>query len=96
VAVGIGVIVGAGVDVGIGVAVGNGVGKTFAAAVGKAESASLMRSLANPSFSSLEGAQAIDSSTMLDNRHNGTHLRRSIIPYLSEYPSRRFDPASSL
>lgn len=63
-AVGIGVVVGAGVDVGIGVAVGNGVGKTFAAAVGRTESASLMRSLTNSSFSSLEGTQATDSRTI--------------------------------
>ena len=95
-AVGIGVIVGTGEGVGIGVAVGRGVGKAFAATVGKAESASLMRSLTNSSFSLLEVAQATDSSTMLDNRHNGTHFSRSIILYLTEYPSRRFDPASSL
>ena len=69
-AVGIGVIVGAGVDVGIGVAVGNGVGKTFAATVGRAESASLMRSLINSSFSLLEGAQATDNRAMLDNRQS--------------------------
>jgi len=61
VVVGIGVIVGAGVDVGIGVAVGNGVGKTFAAAVGRAESASLMRSLTT---SSSERAQAINSKAI--------------------------------
>ncbi len=63
-AVGTGVVVGAGVDVGIGVAVGNGVGKTFAATVGRAESASLMRSLTISSFSSLEGTQATDSRTI--------------------------------
>ena len=91
-----GVIVGAGVDVDIGVAVGIGVGKTFAATVGRAESTSLMRSLTICSFSSLDRAQATDSSTMLDNRHNGTHLKGNIIPYLTEYPSRRFNPASSL
>ena len=52
-AVGIGVIVGAGVDVGIGVPVGKGVGKTFAVTVGRLESISLMRSLTISSFSSL-------------------------------------------
>ena len=94
--VGAGVIVGAGEGVGIVVVVGKGVGKTFAATVGRVDSASLMRSLTNSSFSSLEGAQANDNSTTLDNRHKGTHLRRSIIPYLTEYPSRGFDPARSL
>ena len=74
-------IVGAGVDVGIGVAVGNGVGKTFAAAVGIPSSTSLMRSL---TVSSSEVVQATDSSAALDNRHNATHLSRSIIRYLTE------------
>ncbi len=77
-AVGTRVIVGAGVDVGIGVEVGNGVGKTFAATVGRAESASLMRSLTNSSFSSLERAQATDSRTMLDNKPKATHLSKVI------------------
>ena len=86
--VGIGVIVGAGVEVGIGVAVGNGVGKTFAVIVGRAESASLIRSLTNSSFSSLGRAQATDSRAMLDNRHKTTHLSKSIIPNLSVYPFR--------
>ncbi len=60
-AVGTGVIVGAGVDLGIGVAVGNGVGKTLATAVGRPDSASLMRSLTN---SSLERAQAVNSKAI--------------------------------
>ncbi len=95
-AVGIGVIVGAGVDVGIGVAVGNVVGKTFAVTVGRAESASLMRSLTYSSFSSLGRPQATDSRAMLDNRHNATHLSKRIIPYLLIQPFGRFDPATPL
>ena len=93
--VGIGVIVGAGVDVGIGVAVGNGVGKTFAVIVGRAESASLMRSLTNSSFSSLGRAQATDSRTMLTNRLKAPHRNKVIIPYLLRYPFRPFDKAAS-
>ena len=93
-AVGIGVIVGAGVDVGIGVAVGNGVGKTFAVNVGRAESASLMRSLTNSSFSSLEGAQATDNRTMVKNRHKTPHRTKIIIPYLLKYPFRPFGKAA--
>ncbi len=92
-AVGTSVIVGAAVGVGIGVVLGNVVGKTIGVAVGRPESISLMSSL---TVSSSEVVQATDSSAALDNRHNATHLSRSIIRYLTVYPSRRFDTASSL
>ena len=74
-AVGTGVIVGAGVGVGMGVTVDNGVGKTIGVAVGRPESISLMRSLA---VSSLEVVQATDNRAMLDSRHKATHLSKVI------------------
>ena len=94
-AVGIGVIVGAGVDVGIGVAVGKGVGKTFAVTVGRPESISLMRSQTISSSSSLGRPQATDSRTMLNNRPKAQYLGRSIIRHLLIYPFRPFDKATS-